>query len=75
MIDIIVTELMIEKQTKDKEDAIEIMLRKGWKGFENYSDSELKKIIDEYDQNRIEGLLLVAEILRESKTAPDQKQN
>jgi len=64
MIDVLVTQLMLSREKKDKDDAIELILRHGWRGFNNYSDEELIKEVDQLDAKRAEGLLLCAEILK-----------
>jgi hypothetical protein len=64
MIDVLVTQLMLSREKKDKENAIELILRQGWRGFNNYSDAELIKEVDQLDTKRVEGLLLCAEILK-----------
>lgn len=63
MIDVLVTGLLITKDEKDKEDGTEHMLRRGFKGFDNHTDDELKKLTDEIDPKRIEFLLSCAELL------------
>lgn len=63
MIDVLVTGLLVTKDKKDKEDGTEHMLRRGFKGFDNYTDDELKQLIDEIDPKRIEYLLLCTELL------------
>lgn len=76
MIDVIVTSLLITQDKKDKEDGTEHMLRRGFKGFDNFTDDELKQLIDEIEPKKVEGLLLCAELLafdREDKSLQGQK--
>lgn len=64
MIDILVTELMITRNEVDKADGIEYLLRNGFKGFNNYSDENLKKLVDEHDPKKLEWLKACAELLK-----------
>lgn len=63
MIDAIVTGLMLNKDEKSKEDAIELILRRGWKGLDNFSDEELKHELEHIDEKGLKFLLSVADLI------------
>lgn len=64
IINALVTHLMI---SKDKEDGTEQILRRGWRGFDNFTDEELKQEIAEIDAKIVKGLLLVFKFHEEAR--------
>lgn len=66
MIDVVTLDLTLGPTNKDREEGINLILRRGWKGFDNFSDDELKELIALIDPKKAEGLLLCAQMLSEA---------
>ncbi len=68
MINVIVMQLMLSKDIKDKEDSIELILRRGFRGLENFSDEELKHLTDGFDANSVQFLLMASDLVSLGRT-------
>lgn len=76
MINVLVANLMLTKNIKDKEDGTEYILRNGFKGFNNFSDEELKKYVEDIEPKKLDFLLLSSKLIasvREDDLAQKQK--